>query len=400
MHLLSLPRHRILTAASLLLFCWCIAQAQSPPAIQFFMPGGKLPSRQLRFLLRLPDGRIQRLFSDDKGRFLLTGDFVPGEIYNLDVDSDKRTFERTVVRLRIPRSAINYLPVFLQPMADEALPKASVDANAYESKTPPEARTAYEQAMKFATEGKSNEAINEFGHALALYPQHLRALNELGMLYLKLNRPEDAAAAFTQAISVGARFYPPLLNLASLRYRQGNFGETVILLSRLLQEQPGLSAERVKYGEALMVSGQLDEAEQQLREALKDPKLDLADRTIAHIRLGQKLSRDERYSASIAELEKAIALSPNSAPARFNLGLNWLLLNKHSDAERELLKAYELGGKSVGQAQLLLGQIYSSQQKYESALKAFEQFLMDLPNDSNAAKVQQMVADLKARLKK
>ncbi len=399
MHLQRIPQGRLFSAVSILLFCWCVAQAQSPPAIQFFLPGGKLPSRQLRLTLRLPNGRIEQLSTDGKGKISLVGDFPAGD-YNLTVESDRRMFERTVMRLRIPRTAINYLPVFLQPLADEALPKPSVDVEAFDAKTPPEARTAYEQATKLVNEGKTDEAISEFGRALVLYPQHLRALNDLGMLYLKLNRPEDAAAAFTQAISLGARFHLPLLNLASLRYRQGNFGETVILLSRLLEERPELSAERVKYGEALMVSGQLDEAEQQLREALKDTKLDLADRTIAHVRLGQKLSRDERYSAAAVELEKAIAISPSSAPARFYLGLNWLLLNKHSDAERELLKAYELGGKSVGQAQLLLGQIYSSQQKHESALIAFEQFLMDVPNDSNAAKVQQIVADLKAKLKK
>lgn len=399
MYLLSFPRHRIFFAASLLLLCSYAAQAQSPPVIQFFIPGGKFPSRQLRFMLRLPNGRVDLLSTDSKGKFSLTGDLVSGD-YSLEVESDKSTFEKTIVRFRMPRGAIIYLPVFLTPMASEALPKASVDITEYDAKTPSEARAAYEQALKRVSESKNDEAISEFGRALLLHPQYLRALNDLGMLYLKLNRLDDAAAAFTQAVSLNARFHPPLLNLASLRYRQGNFGETVILLSRLLEEQPGLSAERVKYGEALMVAGQLDEAEQQLREALKDPKLDLADRTIAYIRLGQKLSRDERYSASIAELEKAIAISPTSAPARFYLGLNWLLLNKPSDAERELLKAYELGGKSVGQAQLVLGQIYSSQQKYESALKAFEQFLEDLPNDSNAAKVQQMVADLKAKLKK
>ena len=400
MHLQRFPQSRILIAASLSLFCWCIAQAQSPPTIQFFLPGGQFPSRQLRFLLRLPDGRVQRLSTDDKGKFLLTDDFVAGGVYNLDVDSDKRTFDRTIVRLRMPRSAINYLPVFLQPLGGEALPKPTEDVEAFDAKTPQEARTAYEQAKKLANEGKADEAISEFGRALMLHPQYLRAVNELGVLYFRLNRLEDAAAAFRQAVSLNARYHPPLLNLALVRYRQGNFGDAVTLFSRLLEEQPTLSAERIKYAEALVAAGQVDEAEQQLREALKDTKLSLADRTNAHTRLGLKLGQDERYSAAIAELEKAVALSPDSASARLYLGALLAQSSKKSDAERELLKAYQLGGKTVATAQLWLGQLYYSQQKYEPALKAFEQFLADEPTGPNTAKAQKVVEELKALLKK
>lgn len=374
-------------------------QAQSPPVIQFFMPGGKFPSHQLRFVLRSPNGNVEQLSTDSKGKFSLTGDLIPGD-YSMEVESDKRTFERTIVRFRFPRGAISYLPVFLRPAANEALPKALMDIAEYDAKTPPDARAAYEQAMTRAGEGKTDEAISEFGRALMLHPQYLRALNDLGMLYLKLNHPEDAAAAFTQAISLNARFHLPLLNLALIRYRQNNFGEAVILFSRLLEDQPALSAERVKYAEVLMAAGQLDEAEQQLREALKDAKLDRVDRANAQIRLGLKLSRDERYPAAVVELEKAVALSPDSAPARLYLGATLAILNKASDAERELLKAYQLGGKTVTMAQLLLGQIYYSQQKYESSLKAFEQFLVDDSTGPNTAKVQKILEELKAILKK
>lgn len=400
MHLQRFTQGRIFSAVSILLFSWCVAQAQSPPSIQFFLPGGKFPSRQLRFLLRLPDGRIQRLFTDDNGKFVLTGDFVAGRDYNLDVDSDKRTFERTTLRLRIPQGAISYLPVFLRPMATDALPKDSLDIAEYDAKTPPEARAAYEEAKKRASEGKTDEAISEFGRALVLHPQYLRVLNELGVLYFRINRLDDAVAAFRQAVSLNARYHPPLLNLALIHYRQGNFGESVILFNRLLEEQPALSAERVKYAEALIATGQLDEAEQQLREALKDTKLGLADRTNAHMRLGLKLGQDERYSAAIAELEKAVALSSDSASAKLYLGIMLAQLNKTSDAERELLKAYQLGGKAVATAQLWLGQIYYSQQKYEPSLKAFEQFLVDEPTGPNAANAQKIVEELKALLKK
>src|SRR5205085_6665533 len=173
---------------------------------------------------------------------------------------------------------------------------------------------------------------------------------------------DEAAAAFTQALSLNARFYLPRLNLALLRHRQGLDDEAIQLFNRLLQDQPTLSAARVTYAEALIATQQWDEAEQQLREALKDTKLERADRSNAHLELGMKLHRDTRYEAAAAELEKALALNPQSALARLYLGAALLQLQKLPEAERELSKAYELGGKSAGTAQLLLGQLYYNQQ--------------------------------------
>ena len=50
------------------------AAAQFPNAIQIFMPNGGLPDQAVRFTLTRDDGRIETLFTDTKGKFLLTGD--------------------------------------------------------------------------------------------------------------------------------------------------------------------------------------------------------------------------------------------------------------------------------------------------------------------------------------
>lgn len=383
----------------LLLFSWCAAMAQSPSSIQFFMPGGALPPRPLRFTLTLPDGRIEILFTDTKGKFLLTSDLVRDGDYSLVIEGDKRTFETTHLRFRMLRGTISYLPVFLTPMKGDAPPKTTVDAADYDAKAPAEARAAHDQAMKLVGENKPNEAISEFTRALAIYPQYLRALNDLGVLYLKLNRLDEAAGAFTQAVSLNARFHLPRLNLALVRHRQGNFNEAIKLFNQLLKDHPTLSSARVTYADALGATQQWDEAELQLREALKDANLDRAERANAHLKLGLKLSRDERYAAAAAELEKAVAINPETAMPRLYLGASLMQLKKLPEAERELLKAYELGGKSVGTAHFLLGQLYYNQQKYEPALKSFEQYLADVPAAPNAAQIKQVIEQLKAKLK-
>src|SRR5262245_37400021 len=84
---------RILCALCWLLLYGSIVWAQAPTSIQFFMPGGGLPSRPLRFTLTLPDGRQEILFTDTKGKFPLTSDLVRDGDYSLVIEGDKRTFE-------------------------------------------------------------------------------------------------------------------------------------------------------------------------------------------------------------------------------------------------------------------------------------------------------------------
>jgi outer membrane protein assembly factor BamD (BamD/ComL family) len=54
----------------------------------------------------------------------------------------------------------------------------------------------------------------------------------------------------------------------------------------------------------------------------------------------------------------------------------------------------------MGGAQLMLGQIYFMGKKYESALRAFEQYLADVPQAPNAAEIQGVIKNIKGALKK
>jgi tetratricopeptide (TPR) repeat protein len=395
MRLLKSRRTWAVWVFSLLLICWARTWAQAASAVQFFFPGGELPSRPLRFTLISPSGSRETLLTDAKGKFSITVDQAGGGEFSLIAEGDKLKFETTNLRFRLQRGTPVYLPIFLRPMKSDAPVKAPTDVAKFDANAPAEVRAAFEQAVKFVGQNKPDEAINEFTRALVAYPQHVRALNELGALFANLNRLDEAAAAFTQAVSLNARFQTPLLNLALVRNRQGYHAEAVALFDRLLKEYAVPSAARVVYAESLGATQQWDEAELQLREALKDAGMKTKDRANAHLRLGLKLSRDERYQSAAAEMEKAVALDPGSAHARLSFGAALAQLKKSEDAERELLKAYELGGKVVASAQLLLGQLYYDQQKYEPALRAFEQFLTDQPNSSAAAQVRQTIDRIK-----
>jgi tetratricopeptide (TPR) repeat protein len=377
------------------------ARAQAPPAIQIFMPDGSLPTRNMRLMLTRDDGRIETVFTDTKGKFQVTGDLIREADYTITVESDGRTYDTTTATFRIIRNTPVYTTVFLRRFSGRAQPPPGVlDAATLDTDVPAEARAAYEQAMKAVGQGETEAALAAFKHALELDPHYLRARNDLGVLYLQLKRLDEAAETLRQAVKLNKHFYYPRLNLGIVLNRQGKYKEAAEVLGTLRKEEPALAGTRLPYAEALFGLGKLAEAKQVLREALADTSLERAAQAEAHFRLGAVLNREEHFAEAAAELEQAVALDPNSPAAHLQLGGALMQLKRPAEAERALLRAYELGGASVGAAQFLLGQLYYLQEKYEQSLHAFEQYLKDVPDAPNAEQIKSTVEKLKAALVK
>ncbi len=376
---------------------WVPARAQETTTIQLFLPGGVLPSREIRFTVTYEEGGNEVLITDSKGKYQLSGDL--GREYVIVVKGDGRVYDTTILRFRFMQGGA-YVPVFLDPVKGSAPhPKANVDISVYDAKVPAEAKAAYENATKAASENNDEAAISELARALSLYPQYLRALNDLGALYLKLNRQGEAISAFTQAISLNPGVPLARMNLGVVYIRQQRYDEAIKILDTLVKEHPSLTTARIHLAQALLNSRQMDAAMEQIRLALADKNLDSAVRADAHLSLGFLLNREERYAAAATELEKSIAINPKVAIAHMYLGGALLNLKKMAEAEAALRKAYELGGSGVAGAQLLLGQLYYQQKKYELAQLSFEQYLKDMPKASNAAQVKALIEKAKAAMK-
>ena len=375
-----------------------VAQAGAPSSIQIFMPGGALPDRSIRLTLTRDDGRVETVFTDTKGRFLITGDLVREADYTVTVEGDGRTFATTVTTFRTFRNQVAYITVFLRPFENKKRNAPGVvDVN--DANVPAEARLAYQKAMQEAANHRNQEAIKDFTRALGIYPNYIRALNDLGVLYLQLNRLDEAAAMFTRATKLDQNSLYPRLNLGVVLNRQRKYAEAADILGKLYRENPELAAAGLAYAEALAEIGKLSEAEKVLRKLLEDAHLGTSDKAEAHFRLGAVLNRQNRFSEAVPELEKAVALAPKAVMAHLQLGGALIQLKRLPEAERELLKAYELGGTAAGAAQFLLGQVYYLEFKYELALRAFEQYLKDVPNAPNAAQVRADIEKIKATLK-
>jgi Flp pilus assembly protein TadD len=362
------------------------------------MPGGMLPPRPIRFTLTRDDGRIETVFTDTKGKFQVTGDLIRDADYIVTVESDGATYDTTVATFRIVRGTPVYTTVFLRPFTGKAKTAPGV-VNVTDANVPKEALAAYEVGMKALTDGQTETAITQLKRAIKLAPRYLRALNDLGVLYLQLNRLPEAAELFAQAVKLDESFHLARLNLGVVLHRQGHDKEAVQMLAPLYEKDRAMKGLALSYADALLGVADLPKAEQVLRGALGESTNDNSAQVGLRFKLGVILNRQDRFDEAAVELKKAVTISDTAANAHLLLGATLLQLNRLDEAEKSLLRSYELAGAGAGNAQMFLGQLYLMQQKQAAALKAFEQYLKDVPTAANAVQIKAEIEKLKAATK-
>jgi Flp pilus assembly protein TadD len=250
--------------------------------------------------------------------------------------------------------------------------------------------------MKALAGGETEAAIAQLKRALKLSPHYLRALNDLGVLYLQLNRLPEAAELFAQAVKFDETYNLARLNLGVVLHRQGRNKEAVQILAPLYERDRSMKGVALSYADALLGVAELAKAEQVLRGALSESTNDSVD---LHFKLGVILNRQDRFDEAAVELKKAVTINDTAANAHLLLGATLLQLNRPDEAEKSLLRSYEIAGPGAGNAQMFLGQLYLIQQKPAAALKAFEQYLKDIPAAPNAAQIKAEIEKLKAATK-
>src|SRR6185312_3764419 len=348
---------RYLTLACLFLVFAVTAFAQSPSSIQVFMPNGGMPPAQVRMTISRDDGYTDIIFTDSKGKYQLGTPRNETVTYRIIIESDKLTYDTTTTSITLDRNSPNQHNIFLRPLSSVKLPNSAVlDVTTYEKNIPAKARAAYKRGMDAVSQGQAEDAIRNLQEAITLHPQYVRAINDLGVVYLKLNRFDDAEKTFRQAIDVSKRFFHPRLNLGLVLETHDKYAEALEVLEPLFNENHGMVEVRMAYATSLERTGRIEDARKLYLSVIEAKELPAPVRANAHFGLGLILNREGKYLDATTELQKSIQLAPNAANAHLQLGAAFLQLKDLTSAERELLKAYSLGDRAAGGAQLMLGE--------------------------------------------
>jgi Flp pilus assembly protein TadD len=354
------------------------------------MPNGSPPTRAIRFTLTYNNGmRTEVFFSDSNGRLVLPN--ISG-VFTITIDSDGQTYD-TTSRTFDTRAIAANISIQLKPLKTAAQPSpATVAAPDVDSQVSQKAREKYQAALALIKEEKYEQAVEPLKQAIAAEKKYFTAHSDLGVLYMKLGKNDLAEATLKEAIKINDQIDLPYINLALLLNRQGRYKESADELLKYQQRFPNSSAVYAPLIEALIESRQWVEAETVLTKALERKGIDAVD---LKTKLGLMQIRQGKFAAAVTTLREATTAEPDNAEALFNFGLALLQAGNLDEAEKPLLRAYELRGSKMPGAQIVLGQLYFQKKDYEKALVAFETYLRDLPDAPNAAQVREAVRQLR-----
>jgi tetratricopeptide (TPR) repeat protein len=111
------------------------------------------------------------------------------------------------------------------PPATRQEASATVQGGTAPHEAPAEVR--YKEALSAQRSGDHKRAETLYGEALALDPDHVRALNNLGVLYMAEQKEEQAIVLFGKAIVLKRDYVDPYYNLACLYARKNMIDESL-----------------------------------------------------------------------------------------------------------------------------------------------------------------------------
>jgi len=119
----------------------------------------------------------------------------------------------------------------------------------------------------------------------------------------------------------------------------------------------------------------------------------------SHLGLGMAYVNLERPKEAITELNEALALDRREFRSHLYLGMALIQTGKLDEAEKSLRQAYSIGGPNQARtAHLYLASIYSTRKEYQKAIAELETYLRENPKAPNAAKIQEAITRMKAKL--
>jgi tetratricopeptide (TPR) repeat protein len=378
-----------------LLAAMTTAYAQAGLRGQIFLPNGAPLQRETAFAVSSEDGMFnETYYTDSSGRITIVEGISKRLI--ITVKGDGETFDTTTIRFD-PSTAGRYIQIHLKPLAAKSSrPPGTVDINETDRDASPKAKEAYDEATRLLEAGQLEKAIAPLKRAISIQANYFRAHNDLGVVYMKLDRLEEAATSFRQAIKINSKVYHAHLNLGVALNRSGKFKEAADVLGRIRRDNPDLALVHSPLIESLIGAGEWAEAEAEIKRALS---VKGADKIDLKVKLGMVSIRQGKFAEARSALDEAVKAEPDNALAQLNYGIASLQTGALDEAESALARAYRLGGAKMAGAQLMLGQVYFNKKDYPRAIQAFETYLRDMPDAPNAAQVRESIQKLREAIK-
>jgi predicted TPR repeat methyltransferase len=225
-------------------------------------------------------------------------------------------------------------------------------------------------AVQHFRAGQMAEAERLCRDLLTVEPDHVDALQLLGLAAYRLGDRAAAAELLSRAVELSPTLVPALVSLGNVLKAQGRLDEAAAQYRRALTQKPDDPMIHYNLGNVLSDQGRLDEAVAQYRRAQESAP---NSGEILN-NLATALQRQGRLDDAQALYQRALALNPNDAQAHNNLGNVFWQQDRYDDAVLQYGRALALN-PSYLDAHNNLGNVLRKQGQPGEAFACFERAL-------------------------
>lgn len=284
-----------------------------------------------------------------------------------------------------------------------------------EAQDPAEFDRLLERALQLHQAGDLLGAIDTYKTALAILPDRADARSNLGAAYVRLGQYDDAIGEYEAALKSDPVNTAIRLNLALAYYKSARPNQAIPQLKRVLASDPEAKNAYLVLADCYLQTGQAQDLVALLkpREQMfgNDPAYayllgtallhvnDLVegqkyvDRVFgagesaeAHLLMGIAHLGRQDYRSAHEELERAVKLNPKLPTVHSLYGRSLLALGNHEAAERAFRRELDTNINDF-EANLQLGHLRRTVQKFEEASAYLERAITIRPNDLAARKL-------------
>lgn len=228
-------------------------------------------------------------------------------------------------------------------------------------------------------QGRYDEAIGEFLKALKLRFDNELAHYNLGLEYLRQDRYGEAIYELKTALRFKPDYADAYNNLGIIYFRQGLFDQAIKEYLTAIRLKPDDAMVHYNVGVVFFKQSRYDKAIYELKTALRY-KPDYAD---AYYNLGNTYARQGQFDQAIKEYLASIRLKPEYTDAYNNLGIAYARQGLLDQAIKKLLTAIRLKPDDA-RTHYNLASIYLEQGRYDEAIYEFTATLKLKPDFKEA----------------
>lgn len=175
--------------------------------------------------------------------------------------------------------------------------------------------------------------------------------------------------------------------------RKGDSQRAIDLLTTAVGQYPNFPQALNELGVQYLKVGKPDRAVEVLRAAVA-----LTPNSFTPLlNYGIALLNKQDFQGAVTQLRAALQQKESSPTAHMYLGIALVNVHSYDDAEKEMLRAIDVGGQNLGLVHYYLGGIYWRKHDYKRAADALEKYLQIEPKAPDAARVAATIRELRSK---